>query len=132
MINQVKLVVRVFMSNWFRCEQGLWYYMDGIYFMFVWSQITFGDLRFYNTCLLLYFLMLWKFLLQILLGFALCLLGLASYIVVNESCFGLDMIYHLFYFHAMFSICGDNNSCRHQLHGNARHRANYKVNVWQP
>ncbi len=54
---------------------------------------------------------------HILLGFALCFLGLDSCVVLSESCLGLDMVYHLIYFHVMFSICGDNDNCKCQ-HGN--------------
>ncbi len=34
--------------------------------------------------------------------------------------FGLDMVYHLGYFHIMFCMCASNDSCKHQ------HR-----NTWQ-
>jgi hypothetical protein len=58
------------------------------------------------------YFVLCMFLLQILLGFTLCFLGLNSYIVAIESYFDFEMLYHLEYFYVIFSMCGDNDSCR--------------------
>jgi hypothetical protein len=50
---------------------------------------------------------------QFVLSFAFCFMGLDSYVIASESYFGLDMVYHLRYFHVIFFMCGDNDSCRH-------------------
>jgi len=59
------------------------------------------------------YFMLCKFLLQIFLGFALCFLSLNSYTIAIESYFDFKMLYHFEYFYVIFSMCGDNDSCRH-------------------
>jgi hypothetical protein len=41
--------------------------------------------------------------------------GLGFLLVVSESHFGLDVMYHLKYFYVMCCMCDDNNSCKHQL-----------------
>jgi hypothetical protein len=59
------------------------------------------------------YFVLCKFFLQILLGFALYVLGLNSYIVAIELYFDLKILYHSEYFYVIFSMCGENDSCRH-------------------
>jgi hypothetical protein len=58
------------------------------------------------------YFVLCKFLLQILLGFALYVLGLNTYIVAIELYFDFKILYHLEHFYVIFSMCGDNDSCR--------------------
>jgi hypothetical protein len=52
-----------------------------------------------------------SFILFMVLSF-LCF-GLGFLLVINESYFGLDVVYHLRYFYVMCCICDDNNSYMH-------------------
>jgi len=78
------------------------------------SLVVIWDSRTHMFCCSFFKFLRFKFHLHSLCGdFFFFFLGLYPYVIANESYFGLDMVYHLRYFHIMFCMCGDNNNCRH-------------------
>ncbi len=85
-------------------------FVDRIWSYFVWSQITFGDLKIQHILLLYTNVMCFvhnvSFHIFVVLK---CGAWIVAFIA-NEWSFSLDMVYHSKYFHVMFYMCDNNDS----------------------
>jgi hypothetical protein len=84
----------------------------------VWFKITFDDLKFQHYCYMqisyvLYMVLVFAFLCENV-GFEFL------FSLQMNDYFGFDMVYQSKYFHVMFYMCDDGDSCKCQ-HSNAWH-----------